>query len=85
MSREVEIYQQVKSMVAPSVDTDPSQGTLEAGEPEFATAGLLDEAYSAGALTREIIDYVESIYTDGPVIEMLEALRMFEGRSGVAE
>lgn len=84
MLNDEQVYNRLLRMLPDSVPRGLSDSAFEAGEHESAISGLLDEAYSVGALTQKIIDYVESVYTDGPVVEMLEALRMFEEKSGAA-
>jgi len=80
MIDDFEVYQCVSELLSDSVDREGAELSVESGEPESAISGLLDEAYTSDALSQEVIDYVQSIYTDGPVIEMLDALRMFENQ-----
>ncbi|AKK11695.1 hypothetical protein [Corynebacterium uterequi] len=80
-----EIFLRMKSLAHPSVDIAGALSNFDAGEPEHATAFLLDDAYLVGKLTPEMIALAESNYDSGPVIEMLEALRMLdEQKNGVA-
>ncbi|MCQ9353447.1 hypothetical protein NQ015_07705 [Corynebacterium sp. 153RC1] len=78
MQDDVNVYKSLDLMLPAQVPRELSESALRAGEPESAISGLLDEAFGVGALTQEVIDFVESVYSDGPVIEMLEALKQLQ-------
>lgn len=78
MIQDKEVYERLDSMLPGKVPRWLSESAIDAGEPESAISDLLDAAYSVGALSQDVIDYIESVYTDGPVIDMLEALQMID-------
>lgn len=78
MDNDYEVYETLSKMLDKHVAREEAENSVAAGEPESAISDLLDAAYSVGALSQDVVDYIESVYTGGPVIEMLAALRMLE-------
>lgn len=73
-----ESYRQLEKLISPSVGRVLAEEHLRAGEPEEAIATLLDEAFTAGCLADRAVEFIEERYDDGPVIEMLEVLRIID-------
>ena len=78
---EYEIYRELDRMLPAHVYRESGEADVAAGEPDLGIEALLDAASMAGCLTDEIIQFIrEQFDDDSPVIEVLDALLVYEER-----
>ena len=77
-------YARLDAMLPGAVDRELAEISLSAGEPEFAVAALLEDAYIAGFLTDMVVAFVRDEYGGVPALEMLEALLMLQEMDSAA-